>query len=136
MNHNSLWVALATVVLAATGCTGGQRDSSAGPGGPASPVGALDVAPQAKRVDLEVPTFSEPTRIDNPLFPVGREDSNVLLGKVDGQKFRTEVTVLPETRFIEWNGQRIETVVSQYTAFLGGRIHEVALAGPSWLLLG
>ena len=44
----------------------------------------------------------------------------------DGQPFRTEVTLLPETRIIEWGGQRVETLVSQYTAYLGGRIHEVA----------
>ncbi len=137
-------IALVTVLLAATGCASDQRDPSAGISGPVDPaesatgvsedpvmgeqpkVGGLDLAPETERVDLEVPTFSDPTRIDNPLFPVGRGDSNVLLGRVEGQPFRSEVTVLPEPRFIEWNGERVETVVSQYTAFLGGRIHEVA----------
>lgn len=33
---------------------------------------------------------------------------------------------LPETRIVEWEGQRIEVTVSQYNAFLGGKIEEVA----------
>ena len=49
-----------------------------------------------------------------------------MLGHVDGKPFRTEVTLLPETRIIEWEGQRVETLVSQYNAYLGGRIEEVA----------
>jgi hypothetical protein len=36
------------------------------------------------------------------------------------------VTLLPETRIIEWEGQRVEVLVSQYVAFLSGRLHEVA----------
>lgn len=50
----------------------------------------------------------------------------MLLGRVDGQPFRTEVTLLPDTRIIEWQGQRVEVLVSQYVAYLGGRLHEVA----------
>ena len=50
----------------------------------------------------------------------------LLLGRVDGEPFRTEVTLLPETRIIEWQGQQVETLVSQYVAYLDGRIHEVA----------
>jgi hypothetical protein len=44
-----------------------------------------------------------------------------MVGHVDGKPFRTEVTLLPETRIVEWQGQRIETLVSQYTAYLDGR---------------
>jgi hypothetical protein len=36
------------------------------------------------------------------------------------------VTLLPQTRIIEWQGQKVEALVSQYVAFLDGRIHEVA----------
>jgi len=54
------------------------------------------------------------------------QESVLLLGKVDGQPFRTEVTLLPETRIIAWQGQQVETLVSQYVAYLGGRIQEVA----------
>src|SRR5919198_5070737 len=85
------------------------------------------VAPDGKRVDLDVPTFSHPTKITNPLFPIGDLPSAVLSGQVEGKPFHTETTLLPVTRIIEWNGIQIETLVSQYTAFLAGRIEEVAL---------
>jgi hypothetical protein len=87
----------------------------------------VPVAPDAKRVDLEVPKFSDPSKITNPLFPISELRSAVLAGHVEGKPFHTETTLLPGTRIIEWNGQKVETLVSQYTAFLGGRIEEVAL---------
>jgi hypothetical protein len=86
----------------------------------------IPVAPEGERVDLTMPTFSDPTNITNPLFPVSLQESVLMLGHVEGKPFRTEVTLLPETRIIEWEGQRVETLVSQYNAFLGGRIEEVA----------
>jgi hypothetical protein len=86
----------------------------------------IPVAPENDRVDLAMPTFSDPTNITNPLFPVSLQDSVLMLGHVEGKPFRTEVTLLPETQVIEWEGQRVETLVSQYNAFLGGRIQEVA----------
>jgi hypothetical protein len=86
----------------------------------------LPTAPQGKRVDLATPSFSEPTSVTNPLFPVSKQESVLMVGRVDGKPFRTEVTLLPDTRIIEWQGQQVETLVSQYTAYLDGRIHEVA----------
>ena len=86
----------------------------------------LPLAPESERIDTAMPTFSDPTNITNPLFPVSQQESIVLLGHVDDHPFRTEVTLLPETRIIEWQGQQIEVAVSQYNAFLGGRITEVA----------
>src|SRR5919107_409813 len=86
----------------------------------------LPTAPQGKRVDLATPSFSDPTSITNPLFPVSKQESVLMVGRVDGKPFRTEVTLLPDTRIIEWQGQQVETLVSQYTAYLDGRIHEVA----------
>ena len=91
-----------------------------------SVLGDLPLAPQGERVDTGMPTFSDPTNITHPLFPVSQQESVVLLGHVDGQPFRTEVTLLPETRIIGWQGQQIEVAVSQYNAFLDGRITEVA----------
>jgi hypothetical protein len=93
---------------------------------PQPDVSDLPVAPESARVDLAMPTFSNPTEITNPLFPIAN-GSNLLLGKVDGMPFRSEVTLLPDTRIMEWNGARIETAVSQYVAYLDGRLHEVAL---------
>ena len=77
-------------------------------------------------MDLATPSFSDPTSVTNPLFPVSKQESVLMVGQVDGKPFRTEVTLLPDTRIIEWQGQQVETLVSQYTAYLDGRIHEVA----------
>ena len=128
--------------LAAASCTDG--DTSAHADGTASaaaasgvagsaetisqpPVpGHIRVAAESERVDLAVPAFSNPTEITNPLFPVSRQRSVLFLGHVDGKPFRTEVTLLPFTRVVRWEGQTVETAVSQYNAFLGGRIEEVA----------
>src|SRR5215218_770307 len=88
--------------------------------------GDTPVAPESERVDLSLPTFSDPTNVTNPLFPVSKQGSVLFVGHVDGKPFRTEVTLLPETRIIEWQGQQIETLVSQYVAYLDGRIEEVA----------
>jgi len=89
-------------------------------------VPGVRVAPESARVDLAVPSFTRPTAVDNPLFPVSRQRSVLLVGEVDGLPSRTEVTLLPATRILEWRGRPVETLVSQYVAFLGGRIHEVA----------
>jgi hypothetical protein len=122
--------ALAAMLLAAGGC----RNESETTPRPATAqeaivqpaVGDLEVAPESERVDLAMPRFSDPTNVTNPLFPVSRQESVLLLGRVDGRAFRTEVTLLPETRIIEWHGEQVETLVSQYVAYLDGRIHEVA----------
>jgi hypothetical protein len=87
----------------------------------------LPTAPESELVDREQPSFSDPTNITNPLFPIGQLESVILLGRVDRLPFRTEVTLLPETKTIEWNGQQVEVLVSQYVAYLDGRITEVAL---------
>lgn len=93
---------------------------------PQPDVADLPVRPEAERVDLAMPIFSNPAAVTNPLFPVASQASVLLLGQVDDQPFRTEVTLLPETRIIQWNGQQVEVLVSQYVAYLDGRIHEVA----------
>ncbi len=91
-------------------------------------LGKLPVAPESERVDVVAPTFSDPTAIMNPLFPISDLHSAVLNGRVDGKPFHTETTLLPETRIIEWTkGQEVETRISQYVAYLDGRIEEVAL---------
>jgi hypothetical protein len=94
----------------------------------AAGLGRLPVAPDRRRVDLVAPAFSDPTSITNPLFPISRLSSVVLNGRVDGKAFRTETTLLPDTRIIEWSaGQCVKALVSQYVAYLDGRIQEVAL---------
>ena len=113
-------------------CTHGSGNPGASPTAttpgkiPQPVVSGLPVAPDSKRVDLAVPTFSNPTRVTNPLFPVSRQASVLFLGHVDNKPFRTEVTLLPFTRIVEWEGQQVETLVSQYLAYLDGRIQEIA----------
>ena len=122
--------AATTPKRSASGTTSASSpSSSSGPGSriaqPHLPHG-IPVAPDSSRVDIRVPTFSHSTNVTNPLFPVSHQASVVFVGHVDGQPFRTEVTLLPTTRIIDWGGQRIETLVSQYVAYLGGRLQEVA----------
>ncbi|MEK6272291.1 MAG: hypothetical protein AABM42_06545 [Actinomycetota bacterium] len=88
----------------------------------------LPVAPESERVDITAPTFSNPTEITNPLFPISDLQSVIFSGKVEGKPFHTETTLLPETRMIEWSeGQWVEVLVSQYMAYIDGRVEELAL---------
>ena len=93
---------------------------------PQPKVDLLKVAGDATRLDLTLPTFTNPTRVTNPLFPVSNQASVVFTGTVDNKPFRTEVTLLPYTRIVTWNGIRIEALVSQYVAYSAGRVEEVA----------
>lgn len=74
------------------------------------------LAPDAKRVDLIVPSFSKPAEITNPLFPVNKLHSVILLGRLDGKPWRAETTLLPGTRTVDWNGRQIEAIRSQFVA--------------------
>jgi hypothetical protein len=120
--------------LGVGGCGGGDSSESTSVPQPtaaqmaASGLSKLPVAPDSKRVDLTAPPFSDPTEVTNPLFPISDLHSAVLNGRIDGKPFHTETTLLPYTRAVEWPpGHQVETLVSQYAAFLDGRIQEVAL---------
>ena len=83
--------------------------------------------PASRRVDLTEPTFSDPTTITNPLFPKVVGSQVIQLGAEGDQQLRFEVTTLPDTKTIEWNGQQIETRVDHFMAYGDGRILEVAV---------
>lgn len=133
----ALAVGLAVALVAYT--SRGDGDLGASPGSTrvqqasaaqlvAAGLSELPLAPEQDRVDLTVPAFSDPANVTNPLFPISDLHSAVLLGTVDGGRFRAETTLLPETRVIEWpEGRIVEVLVSQYVAYLDGRIEEVAL---------
>lgn len=94
----------------------------------AAGLGGFPLAPDSARRDLVAGPFSHPTAVTNPLFPIVDLHSAILNGHVDGKPFYTETTLLPFTRLIEWtSGQCIRVLVSQYTAFLDGRITETAI---------
>jgi hypothetical protein len=87
----------------------------------------LPIAAEATRVDRATPSFSAPTRIINPRFPVANLTQVLQLGHEAGKPMRIEVTRLPRARTIEWDGRPVDTVASQFVAYLGGRIREVAI---------
>ena len=84
-------------------------------------------AAPAGRVDLGTPTFSNPAAVTNSLFPKSTQTQVVQLGEEGGDRIRFEVTQLPTTRFVEWNGQSIQTRVTHFVAYTNGRLVEVAL---------
>jgi hypothetical protein len=129
-----------TAALAAGACGDGGDSDESGEAPPettpqpteaelaAANLDKLPLAPESRRVDLAAPSFSSPTEITNPLFPISELHSAILTGRVEGKAFHTETTLLPETRMIEWApGQWVEALISQYHASLDGRIEEVAL---------
>ena len=124
---NRKWIAASALAIAIiTGCGGIAVAENALKTIPQPGVGDVKVAPDSARVDLVLPAFSNSTTVTNPFFPVSKQQSVVLAGTVDGKPFRTEVTLMPYTRIITWEGIQVETLVSQYVAYLDGRILEVA----------
>ena len=94
----------------------------------AAGLGGIPLAPDSARRDLVAEPFSDPTAVTNPLFPIAELDSAILNGRVDGKPFYTETTLLPFNRIIEWTpGQCVRVLVSQYMAFLDGKLTETAI---------
>ena len=94
----------------------------------AAGLGDLPLAPNSARRDLVAAPFSNSTAVTNPLFPIATLRSAILNGHVDGQVFHTETTLLPFTQIIEWKpGQCVRVLSSQYMAWLGGSLQEVAI---------
>jgi hypothetical protein len=88
--------------------------------------GAPAASLTGQAVDDVEPQFSNPTAITNPLLPVAELAQAVQLGVDGGLPLRIEVTLMPETRTIEWEGRQVETLVSQFISYRDGRILEVA----------
>jgi hypothetical protein len=132
-----VWAACAALGIAAFNSGDGGANAESAPDTIPQPTRAqlraagldkLPLAPSSRRLDITAPKFSNPTQITNPLFPVSQLHSVVFSGRIDGKPFHTETTLLPQTRIIEWSpGQRVEALVSQYFAYIDGRIEEVAL---------
>ena len=88
--------------------------------------GASGVVAKGGRVDLEKPMFSDPTSITNPLFSRDTRSQIIQLGAEGKDELRFEITYLPDTKLVKWNGQRVETRVTHFVAYMNGRILEVA----------
>jgi hypothetical protein len=124
----SLLVALVIAACSGdSGGSGGADDASAQPAASEADTPTQPTAPDSQRVDLDTPSFSDPTAVDNPLFPIGELHSAVLLGNEERHPLRIETVLLPEPKVIEVDGQPVETLVSQFVSYVDGRIHEVAL---------
>ena len=111
------------------GLIAGLLSASAGPTAAAQPCGTYSgrgCAPDSRRVDLATPSFSNPTRIDNPLFPISNLHSVVFLGREDGHPFRSETTLLPGAGEVTLSGRPVPVLISQYMAWRDGRLEEVA----------
>ncbi len=94
----------------------------------AAGLAGFPLAADAARRDRVAAAFSRSTEVTNPLFPIANLDSAILNGSVDGKPFHTETTLLPFTQLIEWTpGQCVRVLVSQYMAFLDGRLEETAI---------
>ncbi len=115
-----VWVALVAMLL--TGLSGIGEDRRA----PVAPRPTkVKVLPGA-RSDVRLPRFSRSTTITNPLLPISQLTQVIQLGAEGGDRVRFEVSLLPGTRLVEWDGRRVPTVVSQLVAYSDGRVAEVA----------
>src|SRR5919106_477236 len=112
---------LAAMVLAAL-----LALSACAPGEPGEDSSNAAVA-SGNAVDTERPTFSNPTAVTNPLFPTSETAQVIQLGTEGGRALRVEVTLLPSTRTIEWDGDQVEVVEALYIAYGDGRLLEVTL---------
>ncbi len=94
----------------------------------AAGLGDVPLAADSARRDLVAQPFSNSTAVHNPLFPISSLRSAVLNGIVDTKVFHTETTLLPRQAIIEWTpGQCVRVLISQYMAFLDGRLQETAI---------
>ncbi|MEJ7725396.1 MAG: hypothetical protein WKH47_00075 [Actinomycetes bacterium] len=123
----SLAIGAAATSLVLAGC-GADTPQAGSTGNPAPSTSTTETASEENKnyVDLAPPVFSDPTNITNPLFPISELDQVIQLGDVAGTRLRFEITRLPETKTIEWDGQSVETVQSQLVGYGDGRVLEVA----------
>ena len=66
------------------------------------------------------PGFSNPARIDHPLFPVVPGAVKVYLGREDGKKITLVETHLTETREFDWGGGSVSCRPVRTLAFVSG----------------
>jgi len=116
----AVWIALVAFLLnGVTGATGGRRPDR-------TPRVTKIKVPLLSRSDIGVPRFSNPARITNPLLPISQLTQVLQLGAEGGDELRFEVTLLPGTKTVEWDGRQVTTVVSQLVAYTNGQVVEVA----------
>lgn len=107
--------------------------ASAAPGATAAPAAAVATAmpPPATAAptataESAAPRFTHPIEITNPFYPISLTGQAISLGQEGGKPSRNEVTLLPDTKLIDWNGRQIEARTAQFVAYTDGRLVEVA----------
>jgi hypothetical protein len=125
MNHFYRFLMMGVLLLTLSVLAGSTIAQDTIPQPPCGTESGEGCSPESERIDLIMPSFSNPTNISHPLFPVSLVEKT--LGHVDGLALHVEYTLLPDTKTIEWNGEQIETRSVQYIAHKNGRIVEVAL---------
>jgi hypothetical protein len=85
-----------------------------------------EASASAAQSTTEAPRFTHPTEITNPFYPVSLIGQSISLGMEGGEPYRTEVTLLPDTKMITADGQQIEARVSHYVAYADGKLVETA----------
>ena len=84
-------------------------------------------ATTTNQVDTATPVFSHPSRITNPLLPVNATQQFVQLGHEGPEARRQELTLLPATKVIAWNGSNVDARIAQFMAYADGRLIEIAI---------
>ena len=124
-----------TTALAVGGCAGGSGSGVADAGRAeliAAGAGFTPIecgtysgtgcAPQRRRIDLAEPTFSNPTRITNPLFPISELGSAVLLGRAEGAPSGPRRPCFPRPGPSRGEGRGSRRWPPNTTAYRNGRI--------------
>lgn len=94
--------------------------------------GALGALCLTDGASAEVPkgplTFSNPTVVTNPYFPVVQGSMKVFIGRDEGRTMAIVETVLPTTRDFVWNEEVVTCLVIQGVKFAGGELVETEKA--------
>jgi hypothetical protein len=73
-----------------------------------------------------LPVFSRPAEISNPYYPVSSIAQTIAFGTDGGSSVREEVTLLPGTKDIAWDGGTTPARVTQFAGYSDGELVEVA----------
>jgi hypothetical protein len=100
--------------------------TAAAPTTPPTVAAPTAAATSAAQTATDSPRFTHPTEITNPFYPISLTGLAISIGMEEGKPARNEVTLLPDTKMIAWNGQQVEARVNQFVAHSDGKLVEVA----------
>ena len=74
----------------------------------------------------KLPSFSHPTQITNPYFPVSTMRTHILEGTVGGQEVRVVRSLKHRTKSFRVGNQRVRTLVMENRTYVDGQLEEIA----------